>query len=107
MKPDQDISTPATTARTLRIDVRVSPNEKKELQEKAKAAGYKKVSAYLREVGRGTEIKESVPAELHRQLVAIGTDLHQLTELAQSGKAFSNHQAQLAQVLSLIHSCLI
>lgn len=103
-KPDE---TTAEAVRTLRIDVRVSPDEKKELQEKAAAAGYKKVSAYLRDVGRGIEMKESVPAELRRQLVGIGTNLNQIARLAQAGKSFSNHEAQLLEALTIIRGYLI
>ena len=51
-------------ARTSRIDVRVSPDEKKNLQTKATAAGYIKVLAYPCDVGWGVEVKESIPPEL-------------------------------------------
>ncbi|MCA8833369.1 plasmid mobilization protein [Hymenobacter pini] len=107
MESEKPNETTAEAARTLRIDVRVSPDEKKELQEKAKAAGYKKVSAYLRDVGRGVEIKESVPPELRRQLVGIGTNLNQIARLAQAGKSFSNHETQLLEALTVIRSYLL
>ena len=105
-EPEKQAENATEAGRTLRIDVRVSPDEKNDLQTKAKAAGYKKVSAYLRDVGRGVEVKESVPPELRRQLVGIGTNLNQIARLAQAGKSFGSHEAQLIQALAIIRGCL-
>ncbi|HEX8326107.1 MAG TPA: plasmid mobilization relaxosome protein MobC [Hymenobacter sp.] len=107
MEPEKQVEQVADAARTLRIDVRVSPEEKKDLQTKATAASYKKVSAYLRDVGRGVEVKESIPPELRRQLVGIGTNLNQIARLAQAGKSFSSHEAQLVQALTIIRGYLV
>ncbi|MBH8571362.1 plasmid mobilization relaxosome protein MobC [Microvirga sp. STS02] len=107
MEPDKQAEINVDAARTLRIDVRLSPDEKKDLQEKAKAAGYKKVSTYLRDVGRGVEVKENIPPELRRQLVGIGTNLNQIARLAQAGKSFSSHEAQLVQALAIIRGYLV
>jgi hypothetical protein len=106
MEPEKATDNTADATRTLRIDVRVSLGEKKELQAKAKAAGYKKLSAYLRDVGRGVEVKESVSPELRRQLVGIGTNLNQLAQLAQSGNSFGSYEAQLLQALAIIRGYL-
>lgn len=106
MEQEQQAENAVDAARTHRIDVRVSPDEKKDLQAKATAAGYKKVSAYLRDAGRGVEIKESLPPELRRQLVGIGTNLNQIARLAQAGKSFSSHEAQLIQALAIIKGYL-
>ncbi|MBF9223421.1 plasmid mobilization protein [Hymenobacter ruricola] len=107
METEKQAENVADAARSLRIDVRVSPDEKKDLQAKAAAAGYKKVSAYLRDVGRGVEVKESIPPELRRQLVGIGTNLNQIARLAQASKSFSSHEAQLIQALAIIRGYLI
>ncbi|MDO7848574.1 plasmid mobilization relaxosome protein MobC [Hymenobacter sp. M29] len=107
MEPEKQAENAVEAARTLRIDVRVSPDEKKDLQVKAAAAGYKKVSAYLRDVGREVEVKESIPPELRRQLVGIGTNLNQIARLAQAGKSFSSHEAQLVQALAIIRGYLV
>ncbi|WP_324679986.1 plasmid mobilization protein [Hymenobacter sp. GOD-10R] len=107
MEPEKQAENVVDAVRTLRIDVRVSPDEKKALQSKAAAAGYKKVSAYLRDVGRGVEVKESIPPELRRQLVGIGTNLNQIARLAQAGKSFSSHEAQLVQALAIIRGYLV
>jgi hypothetical protein len=107
MEAGEDPISPTEANRTSRIDVRVSPDEKKALQEKAKAAGFKNVSIYLREVGKGVEVKEAVPPELRRQLVGIGTNLNQIARLAQAGKSFSSHEAQLVQALTIIRGCLV
>ncbi len=93
MEPEKQAENVVDAARTLRIDVRVSPDEKKALQSKAAAAGYKKVSAYLRDV--------------RRQLVGIGTNLNQIARLAQAGKSFSSHEAQLVQALAIIRGYLV
>ena len=106
-EPEKQAENVAEVARTLRIDVRVSPDEKKDLQAKAQAVGYRKVSAYLRDVGRGVEVKESIPPELRRQLVGIGTNLNQIARLAQAGKSFSNHETQLVQALAIIRGYLV
>ncbi len=55
----------------------------------------------------GTEVKEALPADLRRQLVGIGANLNQIARLAQAGKAFSSHEAQLVQALSIIRSYLV
>lgn len=93
--------------RDQQIHFRVTADEKKAIEAKAKAAGFKKVSDYLRVLGMGAEVKEVLPAELRRQLVGIGTNLNQIARLAQSGKAFSNHEAQLVQALSIIRGYLV
>lgn len=107
MELEKQTDSVVEAARTLRIDVRVSPDEKKDLLAKATAAGYKKISAYLRDVGRGIEVKESIPPELRRHLVGIGTNLNQIARLAQAGKSFSSHEAQLVQVIAIIRGYLV
>ena len=93
--------------RDEQIHFRVTVGEKKVIAAKAKAAGFKKVSDYLRVVGLGAEVKEVVPAELRQQLVGIGTSLNQLARLAQAGKAFANHEEQLMQALTIIREYVI
>lgn len=107
IEPEKQAENNVDNTRTLRIDVRVSPDEKKDLQARATAAGYKKVSAYLRDVGRGVEVKENIPPELRRQLVGIGTNLNLIARLAQSGKSLSSHEAQLVQALAIIRGYLV
>jgi hypothetical protein len=98
---------PAEPNRDQQIHFRVTTEEKKAIEAKAKAAGFKKVSDYLRVLGMGTEVKEVLPADLRRQLVGIGTNLNQIARLAQAGKAFSSHEAQLVQALGIIRSYLV
>jgi len=100
-------SAAAEPNRDQQMHFRVTAEEKKAIEEKAKAAGYNKVSDYLRVLGMGTEVREVLPAELRRQLVGIGTNLNQIARLAQAGKAFHNHEAQLVQVLSIIRGYLV
>jgi hypothetical protein len=97
---------PAEPNRDQQIHFRVTTEEKKAIEAKAKAAGLK-VSDYLRVLGMGTEVKEVLPADLRRQLVGIGTNLNQIARLAQAGKAFSSHEAQLVQALGIIRSYLV
>lgn len=95
---------PATKepARDKMILVRVTEDEKKAIESKASEAGFKSVSAYLRDLGQGTEIQQKLPAEVRRQLVGIGNNLNQIARLANSGKQFQTHEAQLQQALSAI-----
>jgi uncharacterized protein (DUF1778 family) len=93
--------------RDEQIHFRVTAEEKKAIAAKAKAAGFKKVSDYLRGVGLGAEVKQALPAELRQQLVGIGTNLNQIARLAQAGKAHPNHEEQLVQALAIIRGYLI
>ncbi|MFC7670786.1 plasmid mobilization relaxosome protein MobC [Hymenobacter humi] len=72
------------------------------METKASQAGYKSVSAYLRDLGQGSEIKEKLSPEVRRQLVGIGNNLNQIARLANSGKQFQTHEAQLNQALTTI-----
>ena len=98
---------PSEPNRDEQIHFRVTSDEKRAIAAKAKSAGFKKVSDYLRVVGLGAEIKEVVPAELRQQLVGIGTNLNQIARLAQGGKAFSGHEAGLVQALAIIRGYLV
>ncbi|GAB3323287.1 plasmid mobilization relaxosome protein MobC [Hymenobacter humi] len=98
---------PIEPNRDAQIHFRVTADEKKAIAAKAKAAGFKKVSDYLRVVGLGTEVREVLPAELRKQLVGIGTNLNQMARLAQAGKAFSSHEEQLVQALTIIRGYLV
>jgi hypothetical protein len=93
--------------RDQQIHFRVTEDEKKAIAARAKAAGFKKVSDYLRVLGMGAEVREALPPELRRQLVGIGTNLNQIARLAQTGKAFSSYEEQLVQALSIIRSYLV
>lgn len=84
------------------IPVRVSEDEKKAIETKASQAGYRSVSAYLRDLGQGTEIQQRLPPEVRRQLVGIGNNLNQIARLANSGKQFQAHETQLKQALTSI-----
>ena len=89
-------------ARDKMIPVRVSDDEKKAIETKASQAGYKSVSAYLRDLGQGAEIQQRLPPEVRRQLVSIGNNLNQIARIANSGKQFQTHEAQLKQALTTI-----
>ena len=89
-------------ARDKMIPVRVSEDEKKTIEGKASLAGYKSVSAYLRDLGQGVEIKQSLSPEVRRQLVGIGNNLNQIARMGNSGKSFHSHEAQLKQALTAI-----
>ena len=93
--------------RDQQMHFRVTAEEKKAIEAKSRAAGFKKVSDYLRVLGTGAEVKEALPAELRQQLVGIGTNLNQIARLAQAGKAFTTHKEQLTQALSVIRGYLV
>ncbi|MFC7670735.1 hypothetical protein ACFQT0_27650 [Hymenobacter humi] len=52
---------PIEPNRDAQIHFRVTADEKKAIAAKAKAAGFKKVSDYLRVVGLGTEVRKCYP----------------------------------------------
>lgn len=93
-------------ARDKMIPVRVTEDEKKAIEAKSKQAGYRSVSAYLRDVGQGAEVKQRLSPDVRRQLVGIGNNLNQIARLAHSGKPFHSHEAQLSQALTAILSFL-
>ncbi|MBF9239872.1 hypothetical protein I2I05_20945 [Hymenobacter sp. BT683] len=93
--------------RDQRIHFRVTEEEKNAIEAKSRAAGFKKVSDYLRVIGMGAEIKQLLPPELRRQLVGIGINLNQLTRMAQADKAFRSYEEQLVQALAVIRSYLV
>ena len=98
---------PTQLNRDEQIHFRVTAEEKNAIAAKASAAGFKKVSDYLRVVGLETEVKQVVPAELRQELVGIGTKLNQLVRLAQAGKAFSSYETQLVETLNIIRGYLV
>ena len=89
------------------IIVRVSIAEKKAIRAKAKEARLGSMSAYLREVGQGAKIQQSLPIELRQQLVGIGNNLNQIARVANSGKHFQTHEAQLQRALDTILALLV
>lgn len=85
---------------------RVTADEKKAIEDKATAAGYKKTSDYLRTLGLQGEVKQVIPPELRRQLVGIGTNLNQIARRIQSSTLYGTDEATLKQAIEIIRGCL-
>jgi len=75
----------ANPSKDERIDVRVAATEKRAIEAKAKQAGLT-VGEYMRRAALGRTIVERIPPELRRLLGASGSNLNQLTKLANAGK---------------------
>jgi hypothetical protein len=68
-----------------RIGVRLAATDKRAIAAKAKLAGLS-VGEYMRRAALGRTIVERIPPELRRLLGATGSNLNQLTKLANAGK---------------------
>jgi hypothetical protein len=84
-----------------RIELRVSADEKRMIAAKAKQAGLT-TADYLRRAALGKRIAERVPPELRRLLSATGSNLNQLTKLANSGRLPGVGIEQLNELITLL-----
>ncbi|MGI4734159.1 MAG: plasmid mobilization protein [Janthinobacterium lividum] len=84
-----------------RIELRVSTEEKRIIAAKAKQAGLT-TADYLRRAALGKRIAERVPPELRRLLGATGSNLNQLTKLANSGRLPGVGIEQLNELVTLL-----
>jgi hypothetical protein len=91
----------APAVKQERIGFRVSADEKRAIEEKAKQAGLS-TGDYMRRVALGKRIAERVPPELRRLLGATGSNLNQLTKLANSGKLSGMGIDQLNELVTLL-----
>ncbi|TVT36775.1 plasmid mobilization relaxosome protein MobC [Hymenobacter setariae] len=98
---------PTETNRDEVLRFRVTANEKRAIEAKSKAAGFKKTSDYLRTIGIGGEVKEAIPAELRRQLVGIGTNLNQIARRIQSSTLYATDEKSLHQLVATIRQYLV
>ncbi len=71
--------------KNTRIGVRLAATDKRAIAAKAKLAGLS-VGEYMRRAALGRTIVERIPPELRRLLGATGSNLNQLTKLANAGK---------------------
>ncbi|WP_133271014.1 plasmid mobilization protein [Hymenobacter radiodurans] len=67
------------------INVRISSTDKKLVEKKAAQAGLK-TGEYMRRAALGRQITGKIPPEFRRMLAATGSNLNQLTRLANAGK---------------------
>lgn len=81
------------------INVRISPTDKKLVEEKAAEAGLN-TGEYMRRAALGRKITGKIPPEFRRQLAATGSNLNQLTHLANAGKLSGASVETLNELLS-------
>ena len=84
-----------------RIECRVSVSDKRTIAAKAKQAGIS-TGEFMRRAALGRRIVERVPPELRRLLGATGSNLNQLTKLANSGKLPGVGIEQLNELVTLL-----
>jgi hypothetical protein len=71
--------------RSLTHGLRLSPNEKEELEERAEEAGLS-LSAYLRRCGLGKPMKTQIEKKALKEINKVGVNLNQLARWANQGK---------------------
>lgn len=99
--PDVGAETEAAANKDARIECRVSATEKRAIEIKAKQAGIS-TAEFIRRAALGRRIAERVPPELRRLLGATGSNLNQLTKLANSGKLPGVGIEQLNELVTLL-----
>jgi hypothetical protein len=99
--PDLSAEAEAVANKEERIECRVSAAEKRMIAEKAKQAGISR-GEFIRRAALGRRIAERVPPELRRLLGATGSNLNQLTKLANSGKLPGVGIDQLNELVTLL-----
>jgi uncharacterized protein (DUF1778 family) len=99
--PHLGTETVAAANKEERIECRLSVDEKRIISEKAKQAGISR-GEFIRRAALGRRIAERVPPELRRLLGATGSNLNQLTKLANSGKLPGVGIEQLNELVTLL-----
>lgn len=85
---------------------RTTAGEKELIEKKAKKAGVKP-AVFMRNACLGKEIQERIPADVRRHIVGVGSNLNQLTRLANSGKLSVQSQEKLGQLLGALSDLLL
>lgn len=88
--------------RDQRIELRLSIDEKKSIEQKAHQAGIS-MSDYLRQVALGIEVTQPLTKEQHRILAGVANNLNQLTRFAHGGRL---NLTQINQILTALHQAL-
>lgn len=105
--PDESTPAPIETNRDDVLRFRVTASEKRDIEARSKAAGFKKTSDYLRTIGLAGEVKEILPVELRKQLVGIGTNLNQIARRIQSSTLYSTDEKTLHQLVATLRQYLV
>ncbi|MGI4735017.1 MAG: plasmid mobilization protein [Janthinobacterium lividum] len=90
-----------TAGKEEHINMRIAATDKRAIEAKAKRAGLS-VTDYMRRAALGKRIAERVPPELRRLLGVTGSNLNQLTKLANSGKLPGAGIEQLNELVTLL-----
>lgn len=101
---DEDKDTAGNKDVTVRF--RATAKEKAAILVKADKAGLKP-SEYMRDACLGKEIKERMPLEVRRYIIGIGTNLNQLTRLANAGKLSLESQGKLGKLVDALSDLLL
>lgn len=81
------------------INIRISTADKKLVEEKAAEAGLK-TGEFMRRAALGRKITSKIPPDFRRMLAATGSNLNQLTRLANAGKLTGTSAQTLNELLS-------
>ncbi|MBC6992509.1 plasmid mobilization protein [Hymenobacter sp. BT491] len=81
------------------INIRISSTDKKLVEEKAAEAGLR-TGEYMRRAALGRKITGKIPPDFRRLLAATGSNLNQLTRLANAGKLSGASTQTLNELLA-------
>jgi len=106
MEENKNSATATKGKKDKQLHLRCSTDERQQLEERAKKAS-KNLSEYMIACSLGAEIKERMPLEVRRYIIGIGTNLNQLTRLANAGKLSVESEDKLKKMVEALSDLLL
>ena len=91
--------------KTAWLGLRLTPEDKVSIQAKAQQAGHN-TNEYIRRAALGLEVKQRLPVELKRVLLATSQNLNQYLRLAHMGRLDGVDEAALGEILQALNQAL-
>lgn len=91
--------------KTAWLGLRLTPEDKASIQAKAQQAGHN-TNEYIRRAALGLEVKQRLPGELKRVLLATSQNLNQYLRLAHMGRLDGVDEAALGAILQALNQAL-
>ena len=87
--------------KTAVLGLRLTPEDKALMQAKAKEAGHN-TNEYVRRAALGLEVRQKLPAELKRVLLATGNNLNQYLKLAHQNRLHGVDQDAVSRIIQAL-----
>ena len=87
--------------KTAWLGLRLTPEDKALMQAKAKEAGHN-TNEFIRRAALGLEVKQKLPAELRRVLLATSKNLNQVLKLAHQDRLNSVDEDALSRIIQAL-----